>query len=139
MKKLSFITAVLLCVTLLFSCGTIQDEGYSSDMISDEESTAPVEESETTTAAETETDPPVTETETAPAETETPVIETETNSQETEKKTEITYVLNKNTKNFHYQYCRSVKQIKEKNYGTFTGTRDEVIAKGFDPCGNCHP
>lgn len=137
MKSISFIAAVLLCITLLFSCGTIPDEGYSSDMISDEESTAPVEESETTTAAETETDPPVTETETTPAETEPPVIETDPPAPETERET--TYVLNTNTMKFHAPTCSSVKKIKEKNYGTFTGTRDEVIAKGFDPCGNCQP
>jgi DNA-entry nuclease len=99
-------------------------------MISDEESTAPVEESETTTAAETET-------ETTSAETETPVIETDPPAPETERKT--TYVLNTNTMKFHVPTCSSVKKIKETNYGTFTGTRDEVLEIGFDPCGNCHP
>lgn len=52
---------------------------------------------------------------------------------------EMDYVLNTNTKKFHYPSCRSVKQMKEKNTAYFTGTRDEVIAKGYDPCGNCHP
>lgn len=49
------------------------------------------------------------------------------------------YVLNKNTKKFHYPTCDSVKQMKDKNKGYFTGTRDEVIAKGYSPCGNCRP
>lgn len=49
------------------------------------------------------------------------------------------YVLNKNTGKFHYPSCRSVKQMKEKNKIYFNGTRDEVIAKGYDSCGNCHP
>ena len=49
------------------------------------------------------------------------------------------YVLNLNTKKFHYPSCKSVKQMKDKNKGYYTGTRDEVIAKGYDPCGNCHP
>lgn len=49
------------------------------------------------------------------------------------------YVLNKNTKKFHYPSCKSVKQMKEKNKGFYTGTRDEVINMGYDPCGNCHP
>ena len=56
----------------------------------------------------------------------------------TEKKT-TTYILNKNTKKFHYPSCGSVKQMKEKNKGSFTGTREEVIKKGYSPCGNCHP
>lgn len=50
-----------------------------------------------------------------------------------------TYVLNTNTKKFHYSSCSSVKTIKEHNYGTFEGTRDEVIAQGYEPCGRCHP
>jgi len=50
-----------------------------------------------------------------------------------------TYVLNTNTKKFHKPDCKSVKKMKDKNKGSFTGTRDAVIAQGYDPCGNCHP
>ena len=49
------------------------------------------------------------------------------------------YVLNLNTKKFHYPSCSSVKQMKDKNKGFHIGTRDEVIAMGYKPCGNCHP
>lgn len=49
------------------------------------------------------------------------------------------YILNKNTKKFHYPDCRSVKQMKEKNKKYYTGTRDECISMGYDPCGNCTP
>lgn len=49
------------------------------------------------------------------------------------------YILNTNTKKFHYSTCKSVKQMKAKNTAYYTGTRDEVIAKGYDSCGNCHP
>ena len=49
------------------------------------------------------------------------------------------YILNKNTKKFHYPDCRSVKQMKEKNKKYYTGTRDECISMGYDPCGNCEP
>lgn len=52
---------------------------------------------------------------------------------------ERTYILNTNTHKFHYPDCRSVKQMKEKNKRPYTGTRNEVIAMGYDPCGNCHP
>lgn len=49
------------------------------------------------------------------------------------------YILNKNTKKFHYPECRSVKQMKEKNKKYYTGTREECIGMGYDPCGNCNP
>ena len=51
----------------------------------------------------------------------------------------FSYVLNTNTKKFHYPDCRSVGQMKEKNKYYFDGTRSEVIAMGYSPCGNCHP
>ncbi|MDO4632454.1 MAG: ComEC/Rec2 family competence protein [Eubacteriales bacterium] len=49
------------------------------------------------------------------------------------------YVLNTNTKKFHYPDCKSVGQMKEKNRQEYTGTREELIASGYDPCGNCNP
>ena len=49
------------------------------------------------------------------------------------------YILNTNTKKFHYTGCRSVKQMKEKNKKYYTGTREECIGMGYDPCGNCRP
>ena len=49
------------------------------------------------------------------------------------------YILNTNTKKFHYPDCSSVKQIKDKNKQAFNGTRGAVIGKGYSPCGNCHP
>ena len=49
------------------------------------------------------------------------------------------YILNRNTYKFHYPYCKSVKQMKEKNKIYYTGTRDEVLAMGYVPCKNCNP
>lgn len=49
------------------------------------------------------------------------------------------YVLNRNTRKFHRPECPSVKHIKEKNRGTFTGSRDELIGQGYEPCQNCNP
>ena len=49
------------------------------------------------------------------------------------------YVLNTNTKKFHYPSCRSVNQMKESNKRHYTGTRQSVINMGYSPCGNCHP
>lgn len=52
---------------------------------------------------------------------------------------EITYVLNNNSKKFHYLSCYSVEKIAEKNYGEATENRDELISMGYSPCGNCKP
>lgn len=52
---------------------------------------------------------------------------------------EMTYVLNTNTKKFHYPSCSSVEQIKEKNKQIFIGNRDEVILQGYEPCKRCNP
>lgn len=49
------------------------------------------------------------------------------------------YVVNTNTGKFHYPNCSSVKKMKDKNKMFFNGTRDELISRGYSPCGNCHP
>ena len=49
------------------------------------------------------------------------------------------YVLNTNTGKFHYTWCSSVDQMKNSNKRFYTGTREEVIAMGYDSCGRCHP
>lgn len=51
----------------------------------------------------------------------------------------IDYVLNTNTKKYHYPNCSSVNQMKDKNKEFYSGTREEIIAKGYSPCGNCRP
>lgn len=58
---------------------------------------------------------------------------------EDQQKTTYSYVLNSGTMKFHKPSCNSVKKIAPDNYSTYEGTREEVIAKGYDPCGNCHP
>ena len=49
------------------------------------------------------------------------------------------YILNTNTKKFHYPSCVSVGQMKESNKQAYTGSRDEVIAQGYVPCKKCNP
>ncbi len=50
-----------------------------------------------------------------------------------------TYILNTNTHKFHYPGCSSVDDMSESNKQSYTGTREEVIAMGYDPCGRCNP
>ena len=56
----------------------------------------------------------------------------------TDKK-EASYILNTNTKVFHYPFCRSVKQMSEKNKKEFYGTSSEARNLGYKSCGNCKP
>lgn len=49
------------------------------------------------------------------------------------------YILNTNTKKFHYPTCSSVGQMKESNKQSYSGSRDDLIAQGYSPCGRCHP
>ena len=60
---------------------------------------------------------------------------------ETQKTAPVTsrYVLNTNTKKFHYPSCASASLISEKNRGESNKTRDELIAEGYSPCGVCKP
>ena len=49
------------------------------------------------------------------------------------------YILSTNTKKFHYPSCSSVKQMKASNKKEYTGSRDDLIAQGYDPCKKCNP
>lgn len=51
------------------------------------------------------------------------------------------YVLNSNPDRmrFHYPNCRSVDTIKAENRVDVVSTREDLIAEGYVPCGNCKP
>ena len=51
----------------------------------------------------------------------------------------VTFVLNTGSRKFHRPNCPGISSIKEKNKDTFTGTRAELIAQGYVPCGSCKP
>ena len=51
----------------------------------------------------------------------------------------FTYTLNIKSKKFHDPGCSGATSIKEENRDTFTGNRDELIASGYEPCGQCQP
>lgn len=50
-----------------------------------------------------------------------------------------TYVLNTNTKKFHYPSCRDVSKIHPENYLATGGTREFILGKGYSSCGHCTP
>lgn len=49
------------------------------------------------------------------------------------------YVLNTNTHRFHYPGCSSADRISAENRSDFIGSRSELIAAGYSPCGRCDP
>lgn len=86
-------------------------------------------EDEIFTAGYTPTEPP-TEAPTEPPATEAPVVDEPVGS---------SYVVNTNTGKFHETWCSSADRIKDSNRWDYTGTRDELISMGYDPCKNCNP
>ena len=49
------------------------------------------------------------------------------------------YILNTNSMKFHEPSCSSAQKISRKNRKEYFGTREDLIAQGYDPCGSCHP
>lgn len=56
-----------------------------------------------------------------------------------EPSAEADYVLNTGSKKFHYPDCPSVAKTKEENKKNYRGTREDLIAQGYAPCGSCKP
>jgi DNA-entry nuclease len=50
-----------------------------------------------------------------------------------------TFVLNINSKKFHNPECSGAKDMKAENRQDYTGTRDLLVAQGYQPCGVCKP
>lgn len=63
----------------------------------------------------------------------------ETASPSSGEAVEQTYIINTSTGKFHYPDCSSVDDISDSNKQVFTGSRDELIADGYSPCGRCKP
>lgn len=49
------------------------------------------------------------------------------------------YVINISSKVFHLPACPSTQAMKDSNKRFTQDTRDELIAQGYKPCGNCKP
>ena len=59
--------------------------------------------------------------------------------EETQNEEELTYILNTSSQKFHFADCGGVDTIKEENRSVFTGSRADVVAAGYEPCGRCKP
>ena len=70
----------------------------------------------------------------------TPIQSQEVTTESSLTQTEAAdYVLNTNTKRFHYPDCKSVTDMKEKNKQYYHGSREDLINQGYTACGNCRP
>lgn len=63
----------------------------------------------------------------------------ETPEEESTTGIEQHYILNTNSKKFHYPDCSSVDDMNAKNKQDYVGTREDLINQGYDPCGRCNP
>lgn len=52
---------------------------------------------------------------------------------------QLNFVLNTNTKKFHYACCPSAGTISVRNRQNYYGTRESVVSMGYEPCNNCRP
>ena len=89
------------------------------------ETTMAATEPPTEAATEAPTDPP------APVQEEAPAEQPAENTR--------TYVINTNTGKFHYPSCSKAKKISDANRSEYNGTRDDLIAQGYEPCKICNP
>lgn len=120
MKATKYLLAALLALCI-FSCGYMVAEYEApADDIIIEFPQAPAEQ-ETEAAPTTEAAPQ------APAENTT------------EEAPSITYILNKNSRKFHFPDCSSVKQMRESNKIYSYDDRDTIIANGYKYCQRCCP
>ena len=67
------------------------------------------------------------------------VPETEITTDSPTDDVSCTYVLNRSSKKFHDPACSSVAKIKENNRENFTGERQELLTRGYEPCKVCNP
>lgn len=118
MKRFQILLLGMLTLSMLSSC-----------VPSPEESSAPVT-------------PPSTQTETRELPDEkVQLLESEPDEDPPpdEEPQAVTYILNTNTKKFHKPFCRSAGQIKPSNRQETAESREDVVARGYSPCGNCKP
>lgn len=91
-------------------------------------SASPLREDETAVSAEPD-----------PVPAAEPEISTAAENREEEQSAARDYVFNTNSKKFHVPSCSGVGRMNEENKAYFNGTREEALARGYEPCGICKP
>ena len=76
----------------------------------------------------------------APTHTPRPLISLQSlTTEHTDAPLGTTYVLDKKTYQFHNPTCTQVDEIYNYNKEYFSGTRDEALLQGYNPCSICNP
>lgn len=70
---------------------------------------------------------------------DTPAADTDQTDPSAGDGTTHTYIMNKESAIFHYDTCPDVQNISEENKLSMTGTREDVMGRGYEPCKNCNP
>ncbi len=52
---------------------------------------------------------------------------------------EAEFVINTNSNRFHTPYCSGVAKMSDSNKEIYTGSKYDLIAQGYTPCGTCNP
>lgn len=140
-KVLPVVLVIIIILAILGSCMNGGDKKDTPVRDNPTTSSAPTSKNETKTSTQTKTSqykastsPKTTQSAVTEKPAEEPVPE---ESKATEKQS--SFVANTNTHKFHYEWCSSVDKMKESNKWFFTGTRDELIEKGYSPCKICNP
>lgn len=56
-----------------------------------------------------------------------------------EDEPEVSYILNTSSKKFHLPTCSGASSMKKENREEYSGSREDLIAQGYEPCGTCKP
>lgn len=75
----------------------------------------------------------------APKNEQMPTIQKSISSPSVKQEVAQSFVLNVDTKVFHYEGCHYERIMKEENKEWIYGTVSELRAMGYNPCGKCHP
>lgn len=51
----------------------------------------------------------------------------------------VEYVVNTDSGKFHLATCSSAQTLSDENKLVYTGSRDDLVAQGYTPCGRCKP
>lgn len=115
------------------STGTLADERENLSFFSKRETQTAAATTDAVTAAAATTD-------TAPAdETAADTKAAAASEAEDAPTASAAYVCNKSSKKFHLPTCGSVDTMKPANRENYSGSRDDLIAKGYSPCQRCKP
>lgn len=49
------------------------------------------------------------------------------------------YILNTNTHKFHRPDCAATESIQPENRQEYSGSREQLLLQGYQPCGSCRP